>query len=78
MTGDPSSMDWKDTLGQNILRCRTDRGWTQQDLASEADLSVRFVSGIERGEENPSLETTFQIAVALDVPIWILLKPKAD
>ncbi|WP_372691443.1 helix-turn-helix domain-containing protein [Brevundimonas sp.] len=71
-------MDWKDTLGQNILRCRTDRGWTQQDLASEADLSVRFVSGIERGEENPSLETTFQIAVALDVPIWILLKPKAD
>ncbi|WP_426020347.1 helix-turn-helix domain-containing protein [Brevundimonas sp. DWR2-3-1b1] len=68
-------MDWKDTLGRNILRFRTDRGWTQQDLASEADLSVRFVSGIERGEENPSLETTSQIAIALKVPIWTLLQP---
>lgn len=60
-------MDWKACLGRNILRHRQDRGWSQQALAGEANLSIRYVAGIERGEENPSLETIVAIAEALDV-----------
>lgn len=60
-------MDWKAVLGQNILRHRRDRGWSQQVLAGEADLSLRYFAGIERGEENPSLETIVAIAEALEI-----------
>lgn len=69
-------MDWKVCLGQNILRHRRDRGWSQQILAGEADLSIRYVAGIERGEENPSLETIVAIAEALDIGPARLLEAK--
>jgi len=59
-------MDWKAHVGQNILKLRTARGWSQQALAGEADLSLRFLAGVERGEENPSLETLIAIADALE------------
>ena len=71
-------MDWKVVLGTNILRYRLARGWTQQDVACHADLSVRFVAGVERGEENPSLETIISIGAALDAPLWQLLYPDPD
>ena len=70
-------MDWKACLGQNILRQRQYRGWSQQVLAGEANLSIRYVAGIERGEENPSLETIVAIAKALDVGPARLLEAKS-
>lgn len=61
-------MDWKRRVGTNVLRLRTAKGWSQQVLAGEADLSLRYLAGVERGEENPSLETLIAIAEALDEP----------
>jgi len=58
-------MDWKARLGKSILKFRTARGWSQQALAGEANLSLRYLAGVERGEENPSLETIIAIANAL-------------
>ncbi|WP_183212677.1 helix-turn-helix domain-containing protein [Brevundimonas variabilis] len=60
-------MDWKAHVGRNILKFRNVQGWSQQTLANEANLSIRFVAGVERGEENPSLETLIAIADALQV-----------
>lgn len=60
-------MEWSQRLGRNILRHRHARGWSQQVLAGEADLSLRYLAGVERGEENPSLETIVAIAGALDL-----------
>jgi len=62
-------MDWKARLGKNILRFRSAKGWSQQALAGEAELSLRYLAGVERGEENPSLETIVTIAKALDVHV---------
>ena len=59
-------MDWKRRVGTNVLRLRTAKSWSQQVLAGEADLSLRYLAGVERGEENPSLETLIAIAEALD------------
>lgn len=61
-------MDWKVRVGKNVLRLRAARGWSQQALAGEAELSLRYLAGVERGEENPSLETLVSIASALAVP----------
>lgn len=60
-------MDWKRRVGKNILKARTARGWSQQALAGEADLSLRYLAGVERGEENPSLETLIAISGALGI-----------
>jgi len=60
-------MDWKARLGKNILRYRSEKGWSQQALAGEAELSLRYLAGVERGEENPSLETMLAIAQALAI-----------
>ena len=62
-------MNWKAQLGSNILALRTAKGWSQQALAGEADLSLRYLAGVERGEENPSIETIISIADALAVDI---------
>jgi transcriptional regulator with XRE-family HTH domain len=59
-------MDWKRRVGKNVLLLRTAKSWSQQVLAGEAELSLRYLAGVERGEENPSLETLIAIAEALD------------
>ncbi len=61
-------MDWKARLGKNVLALRMGREWSQQTLAGEAGLSLRYLAGVERGEENPSLETIIAIADALRTP----------
>lgn len=60
-------MDWKARVGRNVLKWRQAKSWSQQVLAGEADLSLRYLAGVERGEENPSLMTLLAIAEALDV-----------
>lgn len=49
------------------MNYRSRKGWSQQALAGEADLSLRYLAGVERGEENPSLVTLVAIATALSV-----------
>lgn len=59
-------MEWKLRVGFNIREARLTKGWSQQTLAGEANLSLRYLAGVERGEENPSLETLLAISDALD------------
>ncbi|MBB5745709.1 transcriptional regulator with XRE-family HTH domain [Brevundimonas variabilis] len=40
---------------------------SQQTLAGNAELSLRYLAGVERGEENPSLETIVAIADAMSI-----------
>lgn len=60
-------MDWKSRVGNNVLKFRTAKAWSQQALAGEAELSLRYLAGVERGEENPSLATLVAIAEALAI-----------
>jgi transcriptional regulator with XRE-family HTH domain len=58
-------MDWAAVVGENVRRLRKARGLTQEQLAHEADMAMRYVAGVERGEENPSLVYLVKIAEAL-------------
>jgi len=60
-------MSWETPVGANIRRLRTAAGLTQEVLAHKAGLAMRYVSGIERGEENPSLAALVKLAAALGV-----------
>jgi DNA-binding XRE family transcriptional regulator len=54
-------------LGSVIRSLRSDHGLTIEGLAHAADLHPTYVSGIERGRNNPSLETLRRLAAALGV-----------
>jgi transcriptional regulator with XRE-family HTH domain len=55
-------------LGERVREHRRHRGLTQEALAEALDLSVAYVSLIERGGRNPPYTTVVAIARALAVP----------
>lgn len=55
-------------LGERVREQRRTRGLTQEALAEALDLSVAYVSLIERGGRNPPYTTVVAIARALGVP----------
>jgi transcriptional regulator with XRE-family HTH domain len=54
-------------LGERVREQRRNRGLTQEALAEALDLSVAYVSLIERGGRNPPYTTVVAIARALGI-----------
>jgi transcriptional regulator with XRE-family HTH domain len=63
---DPKREDLR-RLGERIREHRHTKGLTQESLAQALDLSVAYVSLIERGGRNPPYTTVLAIARALGV-----------
>ena len=53
-----------------LKRHREQKGLSQNQLAKQLGLTQTFVSEIERGRKNPSLEQFFRICEALDFQIF--------
>lgn len=64
----------KKQLGQKIKELRLRAGYSQEELASKANLHRTYMSDIERGERNVSVENIKKIADALGVDPSELLK----
>jgi len=60
--------------GEQIRALREERGYTLQDLAKRAGLSLSYLSEIERGSKRPSLKTIEKLAAALNVSKTQLIK----
>jgi transcriptional regulator with XRE-family HTH domain len=54
-------------LGAAVRELRTERGLSQEAVADAAALHVTYLSGIERGLRNPSLDKLNALAGALEV-----------
>ena len=59
----------KETLGKNIKIFRDRRGLSQADLAEKADISIPFLSSIERGIKYPQPDMLAKIANSLGVKV---------
>ena len=57
-----------------LPRARAARGWTQKELATASSVSVDWVRRVEQGGGSPSLEVLERMAVALGVPLAVLLE----
>jgi transcriptional regulator with XRE-family HTH domain len=59
----------KDTLGKNIKILRARRGLSQADLAEKADISIPFLSAVERGIKFPQPDILSRLANALGAEV---------
>jgi XRE family aerobic/anaerobic benzoate catabolism transcriptional regulator len=53
------------SLGQRLRAARTERGWTQRELAGRAGLSSRFIAQVEAGQGNIALTRLATLSRAL-------------
>lgn len=49
-------------MKNRVKELRAERGWTQQQLANELDVSRQTVNAIETGRYDPSLPVAFRLA----------------
>lgn len=67
-----SEPDIKKRFGLGISRRRHELGISQEELAFRADLHRTYISDIERGTRNLSLENIEKLANALEISIAVL------
>lgn len=60
-------------LGTKLRMLRKSRGYTLSDVSKETDLSVSFLSDIERGRTKPSLDSLDKLAECYQVTVNDLL-----
>ena len=51
------------------IKYRNEKGYTQEKLSLESDISADYISEIERGKKTPSLKRLIKIADVLKVPV---------
>lgn len=62
-------MDLKQMIGSRIQRIRKIKGLTQDKLAENVNISPKYLSSIERGKENPTLNTLITLSESLNVDL---------
>ncbi len=61
-------------LGRVIRKYRLAAGFSQEELAERSDLHWTYVSQVERGRRNVSVDALRHLARALDATAWRLLQ----
>ena len=65
-------LDYKE-IGKRVKKARRIKGMTQFELAESTDLCDTYISRIERGVRNASLESVAKISRTLDVSLDCLV-----
>jgi transcriptional regulator with XRE-family HTH domain len=60
------------TLGQVLRRYRLNENLTQEALAERAEMHATYISGLERGQRNPTYSTLDRLLAALG-KTWLQL-----
>ncbi len=64
-------------VARNLRRIRVAQGISQEKLAADAGVDRSYLGGLERQEENPTVDLLDRIAAALSVSISDLFVPPA-
>lgn len=65
-------------IGERVRERRKELGLSLEELAARTDLTASFLSLIERNINNPSLDSLYRIAEALEVPqFYFSVDPQA-
>jgi len=69
---DMTGADLRQILSKNLKSLRNQRSLSQIELAEKANISIPFLSNIERSNKWPHPETLVKLAKALDVEVYTL------
>jgi transcriptional regulator with XRE-family HTH domain len=57
-------------MGMRIKELRKKQLLSQEQLAEKADINSKYLSRMERGTENPTLDMLIKLSNALEVEMW--------
>jgi len=66
----------KKKVGQRIVELRSQKGWSQSDLARACNKDRQALEKLENGKVNPTIYSLLEISKALEVPLEMLVKFK--
>lgn len=61
------SLDINAAFGKILARLRNERGWAQEFLGFECNLTRNYISLLERGLRSPTLNTIVSLSAALSI-----------
>lgn len=64
----------KKKVGQRIVELRSQKGWSQSDLARACNKDRQALEKLENGKVNPTIYSLLEISKALEVPLEMLVK----
>lgn len=67
-------MDIKIIFGKHLQNLRNEKGLTQDVLSEKAGMDRSYLSEVERGLKAISIEKLYQLAQALEIELWELMK----
>lgn len=65
----------REVFARNLRRARRMKEISQESLALEIGMSRAYLSSVERGARNISVDSMGRLAMALDVPLRDLVDP---
>ncbi|MDO4258695.1 MAG: helix-turn-helix transcriptional regulator [Actinomycetaceae bacterium] len=65
-------------IGDVLRNLRQNQGRTLREVSSEAQVSLGYLSEVERGQKEASSELLEAICGALGVPLWFVLREVSD
>ena len=66
-------MRGRELVGFNLRRLRVEREISQERLAFDSGVDRSYLGGMERGEENPTVDILDRLAATLAIPLKELL-----
>lgn len=63
-------MNTKGLIGRRIQELRKRSDLSQEKVAEKADINPQYLSRIECGKENPTLDMLIKLSNALEVEMW--------
>jgi transcriptional regulator with XRE-family HTH domain len=60
-------MDGRELVGWNVRRIRVEKGISQERLAFDSGVDRAYLGGVERGDQNPTVEVLERLAKTLSV-----------
>jgi transcriptional regulator with XRE-family HTH domain len=74
MKSDQVSIAMRKNLGTRIRYLREERGMSQGAFASKISVSRTYLSGLENGKKNVSIDSLGKIARGFDIPLSEMFK----
>ena len=66
-------MNYQKNIGKAIVRLRSSKGVSQEKMALEANIDRRYMSDIENGKRNVSIQILYRIANVFNMTLSNLI-----